>query len=77
MPAMGRTRPRIRWLVLLDGPLGGERRSASIIAPGTRRVIVSGGVPDQPRLMQRHEYELTGPLEARWVRHIETVPIGL
>ena len=72
---MARRRAPIRWLRLLDGPMAGERVSASVVVPGSPVVRLSCASPDEPGMVDRHEYELCGPLEARWVRPLETVPL--
>lgn len=55
--------------------MAGERVSASVIVSGSRVVRLTRAAPGEPGMVERHEYELCGESEARWVRGLETLPL--
>jgi len=67
-------RRRFPMVTLLDGPLAGQKVTASTLPPGSPSFEARAPAPE-PGLVQRHEYRRSGADGATWVRALGLAPM--
>ena len=68
-------RHRFRRIRLIDGPLAGEWRTASVVVPGNNTFRAMTESETRPGMQAVHLYKLKGFSEATWVRRVEIRPM--